>query len=74
MCFDEYEGVRHLTVVGMFGRKVVLNLVCLGVFLLFFFLMIRRPPGSTQGRSSAASGVYKGQAVHARVIGILVTC
>ncbi len=27
----------------------------------FFFLMIRRPPRSTQSRSSAASGVYKGQ-------------
>ena len=26
-----------------------------------FFLMIRRPPGSTQGRSSAASDVYKRQ-------------
>ncbi len=28
-----------------------------------FFLMIRRPPRSTQGRSSAASDVYKGQAM-----------
>ncbi len=30
-------------------------------FLLFFFLMIRRPPRSTQSRSSAASDVYKRQ-------------
>ena len=29
--------------------------------LWFFFLMIRRPPRSTQGRSSAASDVYKRQ-------------
>ena len=30
--------------------------------LVFFFLMIRRPPRSTQSRSSAASDVYKRQA------------
>ena len=30
--------------------------------LLFFFLMIRRPPRSTLDRSSAASDVYKRQA------------
>ena len=30
--------------------------------LLCFFLMIRRPPRSTQSRSSAASDVYKRQA------------
>ena len=29
-----------------------------------FFLMIRRPPRSTQGRSSAASDVYKRQRQH----------
>ena len=29
--------------------------------VLFFFLMIRRPPRSTQSRSSAASDVYKRQ-------------
>ena len=29
--------------------------------LYFFFLMIRRPPRSTQSRSSAASDVYKRQ-------------
>ena len=33
------------------------------VFSLFFFLMIRRPPRSTLDRSSAASDVYKRQAV-----------
>ena len=31
-------------------------------YLLFFFLMIRRPPRSTLDRSSAASDVYKRQA------------
>ena len=30
-------------------------------FILFFFLMIRRPPRSTLDRSSAASDVYKRQ-------------
>ena len=28
---------------------------------MFFFLMVRRPPRSTQSRSSAASDVYKRQ-------------
>ena len=31
------------------------------VYGCFFFLMIRRPPRSTQSRSSAASDVYKRQ-------------
>ncbi|VTU48037.1 hypothetical protein AMBR_DPAELIID_02793 [Lacticaseibacillus rhamnosus] len=31
------------------------------IYALFFFLMIRRPPRSTQGVSSAASDVYKRQ-------------
>ena len=31
------------------------------MYLCFFFLMIRRPPRSTQSRSSAASDVYKRQ-------------
>ena len=31
------------------------------MFILFFFLMIRRPPRSTLDRSSAASDVYKRQ-------------
>ena len=35
----------------------------LSVYVLFFFLMIRRPPRSTQSRSSAASDVYKRQAL-----------
>ena len=33
---------------------------------LFFFLMIRRPPRSTQSRSSAASDVYKRQIIYRR--------
>eukprot|EP00831_Metopus_contortus_P008475 TRINITY_DN1324_c0_g1_i4.p2 TRINITY_DN1324_c0_g1~~TRINITY_DN1324_c0_g1_i4.p2 ORF type:complete len:169 (+),score=9.58 TRINITY_DN1324_c0_g1_i4:59-565(+) len=33
----------------------------MGCVQLFFFLMIRRPPRSTQGVSSAASDVYKRQ-------------
>ena len=35
------------------------------VSLLFFFLMIRRPPRSTLDRSSAASDVYKRQILKA---------
>ena len=35
----------------------------IGIDSVFFFLMIRRPPGSTQSRSSAASDVYKRQAM-----------
>mgnify|MGYP007068934637 CR=1 FL=1 len=35
------------------------------LFLCCFFLIIRRPPRSTQSRSSAASDVYKRQAVRA---------
>ena len=34
----------------------------LSCFVMFFFLMIRRPPRSTLDRSSAASDVYKRQA------------
>ena len=33
------------------------------IVLVFFFLMIRRPPRSTLDRSSAASDVYKRQAL-----------
>ena len=40
---------------------VVVQFVSLDVLLLLFFLRIRRPPISTQGRSSAASDVYKRQ-------------
>ena len=35
--------------------------VCFQLYIIFFFLMIRRPPRSTQSRSSAASDVYKRQ-------------
>ena len=49
-----------------------LSFMCISLFLIcgysslymvfsFFFLMIRRPPRSTQSRSSAASDVYKRQ-------------
>ena len=41
-------------------KEVLCVLCCLGVF----FLMIRRPPRSTQSRSSAASDVYKRQLKH----------
>mgnify|MGYP007112066114 CR=1 FL=1 len=48
----------------------VVKLMCLGKVSYYvelrvmhlFFLMIRRPPKSTQSRSSAASDVYKRQA------------
>ena len=46
-----YGGLCLLVVVG----------VSVFIFLLFFFSMIRRPPRSTQSRSSAASDVYKRQ-------------
>ena len=39
------------------------NIHCVDAYSLFFFLMIRRPPRSTLDRSSAASDVYKRQAV-----------
>ena len=42
---------------GVFGLKLEHDDVH-----VFFFLMIRRPPRSTQSRSSAASDVYKRQA------------
>eukprot|EP01016_Furgasonia_blochmanni_P021425 TRINITY_DN2367_c0_g2_i4.p2 TRINITY_DN2367_c0_g2~~TRINITY_DN2367_c0_g2_i4.p2 ORF type:complete len:123 (-),score=21.23 TRINITY_DN2367_c0_g2_i4:35-403(-) len=45
--------------------------MCLCDSLFFFFLMIRRPPRSTQSRSSAASDVYKRQ-VQRRVHGIVI--
>ena len=49
------------------NNETSLHLVCrllpfpYGVVGCFFFLMIRRPPRSTQGVSSAASDVYKRQ-------------
>ena len=47
------------------STSVVVNVI-LSVFYqsVFFFLMIRRPPRSTQSRSSAASDVYKRQNIH----------
>eukprot|EP00831_Metopus_contortus_P013048 TRINITY_DN15264_c0_g1_i3.p1 TRINITY_DN15264_c0_g1~~TRINITY_DN15264_c0_g1_i3.p1 ORF type:complete len:146 (+),score=29.32 TRINITY_DN15264_c0_g1_i3:24-461(+) len=39
-------------------------------YFCFFFLMIRRPPRSTQGVSSAASDVYKRQGINAEYMGI----
>eukprot|EP00831_Metopus_contortus_P041219 TRINITY_DN32311_c0_g1_i1.p1 TRINITY_DN32311_c0_g1~~TRINITY_DN32311_c0_g1_i1.p1 ORF type:complete len:224 (-),score=72.51 TRINITY_DN32311_c0_g1_i1:5-676(-) len=53
----------------MLTLRIFLSLLCISVvrFLslisshIFFFLMIRRPPRSTQGVSSAASDVYKRQ-------------
>ena len=38
------------------------------VYVFVFFLMIRRPPRSTQSRSSAASDVYKRQVLGLRKI------
>ena len=43
-------------------RAVSWSASCAHYFVLFFFLMIRRPPRSTLDRSSAASDVYKRQA------------
>ena len=40
------------------------------LFLIFFFLMIRRPPRSTLDRSSAASDVYKRQDPDGRNAGL----
>ncbi|WP_460413867.1 hypothetical protein, partial [Staphylococcus aureus] len=40
---------------------------------LFFFLMIRRPPRSTQGVSSAASDVYKRQFFNCSWITIILS-
>ena len=50
-------GYCESVLLGMFG--VVFGLA----YKIFFFLMIRRPPRSTQSRSSAASDVYKRQAL-----------
>ena len=49
-------------------RSVILNQE-----YVVFFLMIRRPPRSTQSRSSAASDVYKRQVVdaHGKGVGLL---
>ena len=46
--------IVYIIIVWEYSELVVIC-VC------FFFLMIRRPPRSTQSRSSAASDVYKRQ-------------
>ena len=57
---------------GMCRVSVYVYSACVGImscgrlFLLFFFLMIRRPPRSTLDRSSAASDVYKRQAYNCK--------
>eukprot|EP00831_Metopus_contortus_P014882 TRINITY_DN16171_c0_g1_i3.p1 TRINITY_DN16171_c0_g1~~TRINITY_DN16171_c0_g1_i3.p1 ORF type:complete len:140 (-),score=41.76 TRINITY_DN16171_c0_g1_i3:163-582(-) len=48
----------------MSNRYIIMFVGCIRVMsfgFIFFFLMIRRPPRSTQGVSSAASDVYKRQ-------------
>ena len=51
------ETVRKVvTKTGMIDTSISM-VIC----ILFFFLMIRRPPGSTPLYSSAASDVYKRQ-------------
>eukprot|EP00831_Metopus_contortus_P018677 TRINITY_DN17982_c0_g1_i4.p1 TRINITY_DN17982_c0_g1~~TRINITY_DN17982_c0_g1_i4.p1 ORF type:complete len:148 (-),score=35.90 TRINITY_DN17982_c0_g1_i4:71-514(-) len=50
--------------------SVILSMSCCLKFIcFFFFLMIRRPPRSTQGVSSAASDVYKRQGINAEYMG-----
>ena len=38
------------------------------VYVCFFFSMMRRPPKSTQSRSSAASDVYKRQGIQPDIL------
>ncbi len=50
----------------VYTMHVILIILCVSVCFkfhasIFFFVMIRRPPRSTQGGSSAASDVYRGQ-------------
>ena len=55
-----------LSLVVVFVRRLSSGVCAIRVScgpLLFFFLMIRRPPRSTLDRSSAASDVYKRQDV-----------
>ena len=49
-CYDKCQLVKNVS--AIFINSVILSI---------FFLMIRRPPRSTQGVSSAASDVYKRQ-------------
>ena len=45
-----------------YACHIIIKLISISVIrYVFFFLMIRRPPRSTQSRSSAASDVYKRQ-------------
>eukprot|EP00831_Metopus_contortus_P000592 TRINITY_DN1021_c0_g1_i2.p2 TRINITY_DN1021_c0_g1~~TRINITY_DN1021_c0_g1_i2.p2 ORF type:complete len:136 (+),score=9.25 TRINITY_DN1021_c0_g1_i2:2-409(+) len=54
--------------VVFFRCRVVVYCFCGVVLVCFFFLMIRRPPRSTQGVSSAASDVYKRQVINSSVL------
>ena len=47
---------------------VLMKFLIVTVFFCFFFVMIRRPPRSTLDRSSAASDVYKRQAVGGSIL------
>ncbi len=57
--------VRGVCVDSLVVRIVVLSVMVVfgSILVVVFFLMIRRPRGSTQSGSSAASDVYKGQGV-----------
>ena len=68
-CYSDIES-RLVVIVSC-----TLSVICSGVGILywFFFLMIRRPPRSTLGRSSAASDVYKRQ-VEERVGEVVSGC
>ena len=52
------------------ARKAAKKIVKMDPLLEKHFLMIRRPPRSTQGVSSAASDVYKRQVSRLREIGV----
>ena len=60
---EQEDQMAPIEVVAMKASTVS---IVLGKYaaILFFFLMIRRPPRSTQSRSSAASDVYKRQLFH----------
>eukprot|EP00657_Telonema_sp_P-1_P009880 TRINITY_DN412_c0_g1_i6.p1 TRINITY_DN412_c0_g1~~TRINITY_DN412_c0_g1_i6.p1 ORF type:complete len:123 (-),score=30.95 TRINITY_DN412_c0_g1_i6:205-573(-) len=47
----------------LFLYLFIFCILLLFYIVFFFFLMIRRPPRSTQSRSSAASDVYKRQSL-----------
>ena len=53
-----YKGIEVGWLVGM---SVCDNVKVTSDYRVVFFLMIRRPPRSTQSSSSAASDVYKRQ-------------